>query len=105
MGGAVFPAAVKLNLGTQYQVDVLVVNGAECEPYVSCDDRVMREHADEVIDGARITAHVLGASRVIVGIERNKPQAIAAMTRAASPFANVEVVAVPPSTRWAMRTS
>jgi electron transport complex protein RnfC len=95
MGGAVFPAAVKLNLGTQYRVDVLVVNGAECEPYVSCDDRVMREHADEVIDGARITAHVLGASRVIVGIERNKPHAIATMTQAASPFANVEVVAVP----------
>ena len=95
MGGAVFPAAVKLSLGTQYEVDVLVVNGAECEPYVSCDDRVMREHADEVIDGARITAHVLGAPRIIVGIERNKPQAIESMTRAARPFANIAVVGVP----------
>ena len=95
MGGAVFPAAVKLNLGTQYKIETVLVNGAECEPYVTCDDRVMREYADEVIDGARIVAKVMGAPKVVIGIERNKPQAIDAMTKAAAPFAEVEVVGVP----------
>jgi Na+-translocating ferredoxin:NAD+ oxidoreductase subunit C len=95
MGGAVFPAAVKLDLGTRYKIDTLVVNGAECEPYVTCDDRTMREYPQEVIDGARIIAYVLGASRIVVGIERNKPQAIAAMTLAAARFPEVEVVGVP----------
>ena len=95
MGGAVFPAAVKLDLGNQYQIDTLVVNGAECEPYITADDRIMREHADEVIDGARIMARVLGAARVVVGIEDNKPEAIRAMQRAAEGFAEVSVVAVP----------
>ena len=84
MGGAAFPSAVKLNLGSQYKIETLLVNGAECEPYVTCDDRVMREYADEVIDGARIMAHVMGAANIIVGIEDNKPQAIEAMTKAAA---------------------
>jgi electron transport complex protein RnfC len=95
MGGAVFPAAVKLNLGSQYKIETLLVNGAECEPYVTCDDRVMREYAGEVIDGARIMAHVMGAANIIVGIERNKPQAIEAMTKAAAPYAEITVVGVP----------
>ena len=95
MGGAVFPAAVKLDLGTRYKIDTLVINGAECEPYVTCDDRTMREHPQEVIDGARIIARVLGATRIVVGVERNKPQAIEALTRAASPHPDVEVVGVP----------
>ena len=95
LGGAVFPAAVKLNLGTQYKIETLLINGAECEPYITCDDRVMREYADEVIDGARIVARVMGAPRVVVGIELNKPQAIEAMTKAAAPFPEVEVVGVP----------
>ncbi|TXT26773.1 MAG: RnfABCDGE type electron transport complex subunit C [Gallionellaceae bacterium] len=95
MGGAAFPSAIKLNLGQQKKLEILLLNGAECEPYLTCDDRVMREHADEVVDGARIMAHALGTPRVIIGIEQNKPQAIEAMTRAASTFPNVEVVAVP----------
>ena len=61
-----------------------MLNGAECEPYLTCDDRVMREHAAEVIDGARIMAHALGAPRVVIAIEENKPQALAAMTMAAA---------------------
>ncbi|CAK0764601.1 Ion-translocating oxidoreductase complex subunit C [Gammaproteobacteria bacterium] len=95
MGGAVFPAAVKLDLGSRYRIEALVVNGAECEPYITCDDRLMREYAGEVIDGALIVAHALGASRVIVGIEQNKPQAIAAMTEAAAADARISVVGVP----------
>jgi electron transport complex protein RnfC len=95
MGGAAFPSAIKLNLGTQKKLEILLLNGAECEPYLTCDDRLMREHADEIIDGARIMAHALGAPRVVIAIEDNKPQAIAAMTRAASAFAGIEVAGVP----------
>jgi electron transport complex protein RnfC len=95
MGGAAFPSAVKLNLGTQKKLETLLLNGAECEPYLTCDDRVMREYADEVIDGARIMAHALGTPRVVIGIEQNKPQAIEIMTKAASAFPGIEVAAVP----------
>lgn len=95
MGGAAFPSAIKLNLGTQKRLEILLLNGAECEPYLTCDDRVMREHADEIVDGARIMAHALGVPRVVIAIEDNKPQAIAAMTLAAADFPGVEVVGVP----------
>ncbi|HLO79233.1 MAG TPA: RnfABCDGE type electron transport complex subunit C, partial [Magnetospirillum sp.] len=95
MGGATFPSAVKLGLGTQKKIHTLLLNGAECEPYLTCDDRVMREYAAEVVDGARIMAHALGAPKVVIGIENNKPQAIAAVTEAAKGFDNVEVAGVP----------
>ncbi|CAK0755567.1 Ion-translocating oxidoreductase complex subunit C [Gammaproteobacteria bacterium] len=95
MGGAAFPAAVKLNLGNQYKLELLLINGAECEPYLTCDDRVMREYADEIIDGARIMAYVLGAPRIVIAIERNKPQALATMTKVVSRYDNIEVAAVP----------
>ena len=95
MGGAAFPSAVKLNLGTQHKLETLLINGAECEPYLTCDDRVMREHAAEVVDGARIMAHALGAPKIVVGIETNKPAAIEAMTKAATDFTNITVVGVP----------
>ncbi len=95
LGGATFPSAVKLNLGSQNKLETLLINGAECEPYLTCDDRVMREYSAEVIDGARIMAHALGTPKIVVGIEENKPQAIAAMTQAASAFSNITVVGVP----------
>ena len=95
MGGAAFPSAIKLNLGTQKKLEILLLNGAECEPYLTCDDRIMREHADEIVDGARIMAHMLGAPRVTIAIEQNKPQAIDTMTRAAAGMAEVTVVGVP----------
>lgn len=95
MGGAAFPSAVKLDLGKRYKLEILLINGAECEPYLTCDDRVMREHAAEVIDGTRIMAHALGVPRIIVAIEENKPQALAIMTKAASGSSNVEVIGVP----------
>lgn len=95
LGGATFPSAVKLGLGTQKNIHTLLLNGAECEPYLTCDDRVMREYAAEVVDGARIMAHALGAPKVVVAIETNKPAAIAAVTEAAKSFANVEVAGVP----------
>ncbi|MBN2905376.1 MAG: electron transport complex subunit RsxC [Rhodobacteraceae bacterium] len=81
MGGATFPAAVKLNLRAKHDLHTLIINAAECEPYLTCDDRLMREHAEEVADGAGIMARALGVERIIVAIEANKPQAIAAMER------------------------
>lgn len=95
MGGAAFPSAVKLSLGIRHRIETLLLNGAECEPYLTCDDRVMREDADAVIDGARIMAHALDAQRIVVAIEENKPQALAAMTAAAAAFPDIEIAAVP----------
>lgn len=100
MGGATFPAAVKLNLGQRSRVHTLVINGSECEPYLTCDDRLMQEQAAGIVDGARIMLRGLGARSVLVGIEDNKPEAIAAMTAAAKPWPEVKVRAVP--TRYPM---
>lgn len=95
LGGATFPSSVKLNLGNQKKLDILLLNGAECEPYLTCDDRVMREYAAEVIDGARIMAHALGTPKIVVAIENNKPAALQAMAAAAADFPNVTVAGVP----------
>lgn len=79
MGGATFPSAVKLNLRGKYPLHTLIINAAECEPYLTCDDRLMRERAEEVADGAGIIAAALGVRDVIVAIETNKPEAITSM--------------------------
>lgn len=83
LGGATFPSAVKLNLRRKYRLHTLVINGAECEPYLTCDDRLMREQAHEVLDGIRIMAQALGVSRILIGIEGNKPEAQQAMAESA----------------------
>jgi electron transport complex protein RnfC len=57
LGGATFPTAVKLNMGRENHIDTLIINGAECEPYLSCDDRLMQERADQIIDGVRLMLH------------------------------------------------
>ena len=96
MGGAAFPSHIKL--GTGIGIDTLVINGAECEPWITCDDRLMRERGDAIVDGAAILAELIDAKRVLVGIEDNKPEALEAMrksvsqARAAVP---IEVIAVP----------
>ena len=96
LGGAVFPSFIKLNPGKQ-QVDTLILNGAECEPWITCDDRLMRERAPELMRGIQIMRHALSAGlrqpSVLIGVEDNKPEAIAAL-RAAAP-ADIEVVPVP----------
>ncbi len=94
LGGAVFPSAVKLNLSRRSQVETLIINGGECEPYLTCDDRLMRERAAAIIDGIRLIARATAAAQVVIGIEDNKPAAITAM-RAAAADTGVEVVAVP----------
>jgi len=95
LGGAVFPSAVKLDPGAHH-CPVLIVNGGECEPWITCDDLLMRTRADEIMDGVAIMRHLLGSLQILVGIEENKPEAIAAMQAAAArlDFA-VEVVPVP----------
>ncbi len=96
MGGAAFPTHVKLGGGVG--IDTLIVNGAECEPWITCDDRLMRERADGIVDGVGILAHLLGARRVLIGIEDNKPQAIAALKTSVQrlkPALPVSVIAVP----------
>ncbi|WP_295539353.1 electron transport complex subunit RsxC [uncultured Thiohalocapsa sp.] len=83
MGGASFPSSVKLNPGPDQPIHTLVINGAECEPYITCDDLLMRERAADIVDGIRVMLHILGTQRCLVGIEDNKPEALAAMRRAA----------------------
>ena len=95
MGGATFPSAVKLALGKRCQITTLIVNGGECEPYLSCDDRLMRDSAANIIDGVRLMMHCMGAREALVGIENNKPEAIVSMRRAAAPHAAVRIVPVP----------
>ncbi len=79
LGGAVFPTATKL---ASPAVDLLILNGAECEPYISCDDMLMRERADEVIAGARVMMRALDVARCLIAIEDNKPIAEAALRTA-----------------------
>ncbi|WP_407277731.1 electron transport complex subunit RsxC [Aromatoleum evansii] len=94
MGGAGFPTHVKVGGGRG--IETLVINGAECEPWITCDDRLMRERAPEVLSGAMILRELIGAKQVLVGIEDNKPEAIAAMQVAASTLGDgIAVVPVP----------
>lgn len=96
LGGAVFPSDLKLRPG-KHKVTTLVLNGAECEPYITCDDMLMRERAEEIARGAEMMRYMLDADEVLIGIEDNKPEAIAAMQAAvsANSFSKMEVVAVP----------
>lgn len=95
MGGGTFPSAVKLNLGTQFKLDTLVINGAECEPYLTCDDRLMRERAAAVVDGVQAMQRALGVPQAIVAIEANKPDALEAMRAAAVHEVGLRVMAMP----------
>lgn len=83
LGGAGFPTYVKLSPPPTAAVDTLVLNGAECEPYLTTDHRLMLEFPEKVVEGAKILLKILGVKRGIIGIELNKPDAINAMTRAA----------------------
>ncbi len=94
LGGAVFPSHAKLNPGKQPKVPTLILNGAECEPWITCDDMLMRERAHEIIAGAKIMQHILRSEQVLIGIEDNKPEALAAM-RVACAGTGYEVIAVP----------
>ncbi|MGV2702990.1 UNVERIFIED_CONTAM: electron transport complex subunit RsxC [Aeromonas salmonicida] len=83
LGGAVFPTHSKLD-GRGQLTEILIVNGLECEPYISTDDRLMQEYADEIMDGIRVLKHLLKPKLTLIGVEDNKPAAIAELTRHAT---------------------
>lgn len=83
MGGAGFPTHVKLSPPPEKPIDTIVLNGAECEPYLTCDHRLMLEESDMIIKGLQILMHALNVKNGVIGIESNKPDAIAKMTEAA----------------------
>ncbi|MCH5286010.1 MAG: electron transport complex subunit RsxC [Christensenellaceae bacterium] len=95
MGGAGFPTAVKLTPGTGKTIEKLIINGAECEPYLTADHRLMLEQAAGIVDGIRLTMLALEIKEAIVGIEDNKADAIAVMTEAASHVEGLTVRALP----------
>jgi electron transport complex protein RnfC len=83
IGGAGFPTHVKLSPPPEASIDTLIINGAECEPYLTTDHRLMLEHPDGIIEGAKILLSILGLKECHIGIEANKPDAIEAMRKAA----------------------
>lgn len=94
LGGATFPTAIKLNVPAGKKVDTLVLNGAECEPYLSADHRLMVENAEQIVSGARLIQKTLGIERVLIGIEDNKPDAIELLKQACSKYENFSAVAL-----------
>ncbi|MDC7871259.1 electron transport complex subunit RsxC [Pantoea ananatis] len=94
LGGAGFPTATKLKGGLR-GVKTLIINAAECEPYITADDRLMQDYAAEVLEGSRILAWVLQADRVLIGIEDNKPEAIAALKQALGGERDLQIRVIP----------
>ncbi len=91
LGGACFPTHVKLLPPPGKTAEVLIVNGVECEPYLTCDHELMLEHGEEIIIGIQILMKALGINRAIIGIEKNKPDAIAHMKELAGKALGIEV--------------
>lgn len=96
LGGAVFPAATKLAAHAQHPIEYLLINGVECEPFISCDDRLMRERANQVVQGAQIMLHAAQAQHCRIVVEADKPEALAALRTATQQLADtrIEVVTV-----------
>ena len=97
LGGAGFPSFIKLNPGSKHQIETLILNGAECEPYITCDAKLMAERPREIIDGLLIMRYALHAKQCLIGIEDNKPDSIRELQDAltAQEKTLIEVVTVP----------
>ena len=96
LGGAVFPSHAKLSAAKSVPMEELVINGAECEPFMTCDDLLMRERAESIVRGISIFRDMLEPRRVLIGIEDNKPEAFQAMQQAVKNLGkDFEVIAVP----------
>jgi len=93
MGGAGFPAHIKLN--PPKKIDTALLNGCECEPFLTADERVMIEEAEKVVDGFKIAIEAVGAQKGVIGIEDDKPQAIDAVKKALAGQDNMEVAVLP----------
>ncbi|CAO1663642.1 electron transport complex subunit RsxC [Halomonas sp. NYA30] len=82
LGGAGFPTHIKARVVEQHDIHTLVINAAECEPYITADDITLRHYANDVLEGAQISAKLCGAQHIVIGIEDNKPEAIEALRQA-----------------------
>ncbi len=82
LGGAAFPVHVKLSPPPDKKIDYLIINGAECEPYLTSDHRMMLDHPEKIVDGMLIAAHIVSAKVLRIGIEKNKPDAIESISKA-----------------------
>lgn len=91
MGGATFPSHVKLMIPEGKKAEYLIINGVECEPYLTADHRLMLERGEEVMIGVRILMKGLGVDKAIIGIENNKPDAIRRMTELAAKYPEIKV--------------
>lgn len=83
MGGAGFPTSVKVSLRENQRIQHLIINAVECEPYITADDRLMRERAEDILQGIQVLEHILQPLKTIIAVEDNKPEAIAALQQAA----------------------
>jgi electron transport complex protein RnfC len=95
LGGATFPTAPKLRRGLTRKVHTLIINGGECEPYLTCDDRLMQERPKEVVDGVHLILHAIRAERAFIAVEKNKPKAIKALHKVCAHLADIQVIPVP----------
>ncbi len=105
LGGAGFPTHMKLQPPAGKEPDTLVINAAECEPYITSDLRLCLEHTSEIIEGISLLVHYMGINRVLIGVEDNKPQALAALQKAikaagSSAFAQASVAVISLKTRY-----
>ncbi len=94
MGGATFPTHIKLSPPPDKKIDTVILNGAECEPYLTADDRLMVENPEEVVFGLKVFMKALNVSKGYIGIEVNKPEAIEAIKKASKPYSDIEVVSL-----------
>lgn len=94
MGGATFPTHVKLSPPPDKKLDTIILNGAECEPYLTADHRLMLEFPDEIVYGLKAMMKAVGVEKGYIGIENNKPDAIEAMLKAVEKESNIKVVAL-----------
>lgn len=92
LGGAGFPTHVKLAPPSDLKVELIILNGAECEPYLTTDHRIMVEYPERVHFGLRVMMHALGVRRAVIGVERNKPDAIEALVRTVPPDLAIEIL-------------
>ncbi|HRH82041.1 MAG TPA: electron transport complex subunit RsxC [Thiobacillaceae bacterium] len=94
LGGAAFPSHAKLSVPKDKPIHTLVVNGCECEPYLTCDHRMMLEYGDDLMQGIRHAMRAIGAKKAVIGIEDNKPDAVESLRARLPPGGDIEVVAV-----------
>ena len=95
MGGATFPTHVKLSPPKEKKIDTAILNGAECEPFLTSDHRLMLEQTEDIINGFKIVMKILGVSKGFIGIENNKMDAVEAMNKASQSDSSISVVALP----------